>query len=112
MVIDVRTYTCRPGMLGAHLAVYEKWGKAAQLRHVGPPLAYLVPVTGNPNQFVHIWAYAGMADRDAKRKALDADAEWIKYRFERDKLGALTAQENKLMKPVDFFADPAALPAS
>jgi len=32
-----------------------------------------------------------------------ADAEWVAYTQESAKLGALEAQENRLMTPVGFF---------
>ncbi len=41
MLLDVRTYTCRPGTIKAHLAVYEEFGKGAQTKHLGQPLAYM-----------------------------------------------------------------------
>ena len=44
--------------------------------------------------------------REAKRAAMWADPDWITYTQESAKLGALINQENKLMRPVDFFAEP------
>jgi len=38
MLLDVRTYTCRPGTIKKHLALYEKMGKGPQTRHLGQPL--------------------------------------------------------------------------
>jgi len=32
-----------------------------------------------------------------------SDPDWIKYTQESAKLGALEFQENKLLKPVDFY---------
>ena len=106
MLLDVRTYTCRPGTIKKHLELYEKMGKAPQTRHLGQPLAYMTTETGNPNQYVHIWKYESAGDREAKRAAMWADADWIAYTQESAKLGALEAQENKLMVPVGFFPEP------
>jgi hypothetical protein len=103
MLLDMRTYTCKPGTIKAHLALYEKLGKPPQSKHLGQPLAYMVTETGNPNQYVHIWVYESAGDRETKRTAMWADPDWIKYTQESAKLGALCEQENKLMKPVDFF---------
>ncbi len=103
MLLDVRTYTCRPGTIKKHLALYEKMGKPPQSRNLGEPFAYLVTETGDPNQYVHIWLYENAADREAKRAAMQADPEWIAYTEASAELGALAAQENKLMRPVDFF---------
>jgi hypothetical protein len=58
--------------------------------------------TGNPNQYVHIWVYENAGDREAKRGAMWQDQDWISYTQESAKLGALEAQENKLMQPVGF----------
>ncbi len=106
MLIDVRTYTCRPGTIKAHLALYEKMGKPPQTKHLGQPLAYMSTETGDPNQYIHIWVYENAGDREAKRAAMWADPDWLAYTQESAKLGALVAQENRLMVPVDFFPEP------
>ena len=103
MLLDVRTYDCRPGTIKKHLALYERLGKPVQTRHLGMPFAYLVTETGNVNQYLHIWAYEDAADRERRRAAMQADPEWIAYQEESSKLGALEHQENRLMKPVAFY---------
>lgn len=103
MLLDVRTYTCRPGTIKQHLALYEQYGKAPQSKHLGQPLAYMVTETGNPNQYVHIWVYESAGDRETKRNAMWADPDWLDYTKRSAELGALIEQQNKLMKPVEFF---------
>ena len=103
MLFDVRIYTCRPGTIKKHLALYEKMGKGPQTRHLGDPFAYLVTETGNVNQYIHIWKYEDAADRAKKRAAMMADPEWQAYLEESAKLGALEQQQNQLMAPVPFF---------
>jgi hypothetical protein len=103
MLLDVRTYTCRPGTIKKHLALYERLGKGPQTRHLGEPFAYLVTETGNVNQYIHIWAYENAADRERRRAAMQADPEWATFVEESAKLGALEHQENRLMQPVAFF---------
>lgn len=103
MLLDVRTYTCRPGTIKKHLALYDKLGKVPQTRNLGQPFAYLVTETGNVNQYLHIWAYKDAADREQRRLAMWADPEWVAYTEESAKLGALDSQTNRLMKPVEFF---------
>jgi hypothetical protein len=106
MLLDVRTYTCRPGTIKKHLELYERLGKAPQTRHLGQPLAYMTTETGNPNQYLHIWVYDNAGDREQKRAAMWADKDWLAYTQESAKLGALEAQENRLMNPVGFFPEP------
>lgn len=103
MLLDVRTYTCRPQTIKKHIALYEKMGMAPQVRHLGQPLAYMTTETGNPNQYIHIWVYEDAADREKRRTAMWKDPEWLAYIEESAKLGALEAQENRLMNPVSFF---------
>ena len=40
---------------------------------------------------------------EKKRAAMWSDPDWINYTQESAKLGALESQENKLLKPVDFY---------
>ncbi len=106
MLFDVRTYTCKPGTIKKHLELYAEFGKPPQTKHLGAPFAYFVTETGNPNQYVHIWKYEDAGDRERKRAAMWADPDWIAYTQKSAELGALVAQENKLMTPVDFFPSP------
>ena len=103
MLLDVRTSCCRPGTIKKHLALYEEFGKAPQSKNLGQPLAYLTTETGNPNEYVHIWVYKNAADREARRAAMWAVADWVAYTKKSAELGALVSQSNKLMTPVDFF---------
>ncbi len=103
MLLDIRTYVCRPGTLNAHFALYEKCGKDPQVRHLGPPLLYAVTETGNPNEYTHIWCYENAGDRERRRAALWADPEWLSYIEKSAALGALEVQNNKLVRPVNFF---------
>jgi hypothetical protein len=106
MLLDVRTYTCRPGTLNEHLELYAKLGLAPQSRCLGAPLAYMTSETPDPNQYVHIWAYENAGDRETKRAAMWADEEWLAYTRESKKLGALIKQENALMNTVGFLPEP------
>jgi hypothetical protein len=102
MLLDVRTYRCKPGTINKHLELYRKYGKGPQFRHLGTPLCYLKGETGDPNEYVHIWVYASAADREKKRAKMWADPEWIAYTEKSAELDALEAQSNKLMTPVGF----------
>ena len=102
MLIDVRSYRCRPGTINAHLAMYEEFGKEPQFRCLGSPLAYLRGETGDPNEYVHMWVYKNAGDREAKRARLYADEKWLAYLKKSADLGALESQTNKLMVPVSF----------
>jgi|UniRef100_A0A8J4M5F1 hypothetical protein len=102
MLIDHRTYTVRPGTLAKQIALYEQYGLAAQQRHLGKPLAWLITETGEINTYVHLWVYEDAADRAKKRAAMQADPEWQTFLAKSTEAGYLIKQENKLMTPASF----------
>jgi hypothetical protein len=103
MLYDVRTYTCQPGKIKKHLALYAEYGFDVQRRHLGEPLAYMQTETGDVNSYVHIWVYEDAADRARKRGALQADPAWVEYLARSAEAGYLVSQRNQLMTPVGFF---------
>jgi hypothetical protein len=103
MLLDHRTYTVRPGTLPRHLKIYEEFGMAAQRRHLGEPLAYLITETGEINTYVHIWVYEDAGDRARKRAAMQADPDWQTFLAKNAEAGFLIKQENKLMTPAPFY---------
>jgi hypothetical protein len=102
VLLDHRTYRIKPGMVAAHLELYEKYGLAAQTRHIGPPVAYLYAESGDLNTIVHIWAYDSAADREQKRAKMAADPEWQNYLKKNAEAGYLLEQTTKLMIPAKF----------
>jgi hypothetical protein len=77
MLLDVRTYTCKPGTIKKHLALYEKFGKTPQVRNLGIPVLFAFVETGNPNEYMHIWQYKNAGDREERRAKLWQDPEWL-----------------------------------
>ena len=104
MIFDHRTYRCRPGTIKKQMKLYEGNGLAAQVRHLGDPLLYAATETGDVNSYVHIWVYDSAADRETKRAAMQADADWQNYLKLSAEAGYLAEQENKILTPVSFFS--------
>jgi hypothetical protein len=102
VLVDHRTYRIKPGMTQAHLAIYEKYGLAAQTRHLGPPIAYMFAGSGDINTIVHDWAYEDAADRTRRRAAMWADPEWHGYIEKLNESGYLVEQKTSLMIPTKF----------
>ena len=102
MLIDLRTYTVRPGTMPAQLALYEKFAYPVQLRYMGEPHFYLAAESGDLNTMVHGWVYDSAADREEKRGRMAKDADWKVYLSENAKAGNITAQRNSLMVPASF----------
>jgi hypothetical protein len=103
MIFDHRTYTCRPGTIKKHLALYEANGWAAQSKHLGRPVLYAATETGDVNSYVHIWVFKDAADREARRAAMQADPKWGEYLKMSAEAGYLLSQRNQILKPVPFF---------
>ena len=100
MIVDIRTYTLHPGGLGAFFKLYETEGYATQTRHLVQPLGYYFIDIGPQNRIVHFWGYADIAERAAKRAAMEADPAWTAYRAKSAAL--FQRQENKILRNAPF----------
>ncbi|MBI1778967.1 MAG: NIPSNAP family protein [Proteobacteria bacterium] len=100
MIVDHRTYTLKPGAVGAYFAAYEKQGLKIQLKHLGRLVGYFVSEVGPLNQIVHIWAYESLAERDQRRGAMQADPKW--QAWVKNSRDYFLAQENKILKEAPF----------
>jgi hypothetical protein len=96
MLVDLRRYTIVPGQLKAYLALYEQYGLPVQRRHVGDPLGYFISEVGTLNQVVHLWGYESFEDRQRRRAAMEADADWTEYK-KMTARGFIERQENQLV---------------
>ena len=111
MIIEVRTYTLRLGAMREFLALYAAEGRAIQVSHLGEPVLYLASEIGEQNQVVHAWRYRDLADRDARRAALETDPRWLAYRTRSLQADQVRAQHNAIFREVDFAAFAALQPA-
>lgn len=103
MILDHRTYTCRPGTIKKHMKLYQENGWEVQSKHLGQPVLYGAVETGDVNSYVHVWMYDDAADRAAKRAALAADPAWQAYLKLSAEAGFLVSQVNTILTPAPFF---------
>jgi hypothetical protein len=75
MIVDLRTYRVRPNKMSQELDLYARHGLAPQVRHLGPPPAYLFGESGDINTLVHLWVFKDAADRASKLVAMASDPE-------------------------------------
>ena len=67
MIVEMRTYTLKPG---SQPTVIERFGKALPNRlKLGPIAAFWSTDVGPLNQIIHVWTYADSAERDKVRAA-------------------------------------------
>src|SRR5689334_24279014 len=100
MFVEQRMYTAHPGKLAGWLKLYETVGAPCSARHMGPLMGFFVTEFGPLNRVVFLRAFNDLNDRDRGMAAREQDPEWQGFRAESGKLGALAAQENKLIIPV------------
>jgi hypothetical protein len=100
MIYEMRTYRMKVGTVPAYLKLVDQEGIAVQKSHLGQLVGYFFSDIGALNEIVHIWAYADLNDREARRAALLADARWQQFL---PKIQALIeTMENKILKPASF----------
>jgi NIPSNAP len=103
MIFDHRMYTMRPNRVSAFLATYERIALPLQRRYLGEPFGFFVTDIGPLSRIVHIWQYQSIADRQARRDAMEADPAWQDYRNLVTKEDNLLDMQNMILKPVPFF---------
>ena len=79
MILEVRTYTIRTGLVADYLKLYETEGLATHSKHLGQPVGWFTSETGSLNQVVHMWRYDSHAERELKRAQLYADPVWLAF---------------------------------
>ena len=102
MYVEQRLYTAHPGRLAAWLKLYEEVGNPVSTRHMGPLLGFFSVEVGPLNSVLFLRGFDDPDDRERGLAAREADPEWQHFRSESAKLGALAAQQNKLLKTTAF----------
>ena len=103
MIFDHRIYTMRPNRVAAFLATYERVALPLQRKYLGEPYGFFVTEIGSLNRIVHLWQYDSLADRQARRDAMEADPAWAEYRKLVIAEDNLLEAENQIVTPASFF---------
>ena len=82
----------------------RRGGIEIQRRHLGTLVGYFASEIGPINEIVHIWAFASLDDREARRARLGADPEWQAFLPRIRDL--IEVAETKIMKPAAFSPVP------
>ncbi len=102
MIVDMRTYTTRPGKLAAFVKLYQDHAWMLQEKYLGRCLGWYTTTDGPLNTVVHLWGYETMADREQRRGAMVKDPAWAIYLKLSEEAGYLLAQENRFLTPTSF----------
>lgn len=100
MILEERRYTLVPGGVAHYLAQYRALGRESQERHLGEMVGCFQSEVGELNQIVFLWRYESMADRETRRAALMADAQFTEFR--KSVRALLVRQHNCILNAVIF----------
>jgi NIPSNAP len=101
MIVDLRTYTAKPGSLSAWLKLYEEKAWSLQTKYLPKCLGFYAVDIGVLNRVVHLWEYADIAERERTRGAMVQDPAWPAFMTASP--AHFAAQENMILKPVPFW---------
>ena len=101
MIIEQRTCDFHHGTIPKFMQLYESTGaRDLQARILGNLVGYYVSEIGALNQTVHLWGYASLDDRAARRAALMGEDQWRDFLAQIVPL--LQRQESKILLPTAF----------
>ena len=100
MIYEMRTYGMKVGSVPVYLELVEEEGIQIQKGHLGELVGYFSTEIGPLNEIVHVWAFADLVDRAARRARLASDPRWQRFM---PKIQALIhTMENKILLPAPF----------
>ena len=97
MIVDERTYTIAPGCFERYFERHKALALPLMRRYLGEPLAYYRTLSPDAHQFVHLWKYESLADRETRRARMYQDPDWLTYRAETGATGWVLKQETRLL---------------
>jgi hypothetical protein len=102
MIVEHRTYTIKPLRSKDFLALYERAALPLQKKYLGHLVGFFVSEVGPLNQVVHLWAFDSLAERERRRKEMEADPLWPVYVDQLRELDVILQQESKMLRSVSF----------
>lgn len=102
MIVEMRTYTVKPGKLAAYVKLYQDLAWDLQQQYLGQCLGWYTVAEGQLNKVVHMWRYESQGDREQRRAALAKDPAWGVYLKASAEAEYLVAQENVFLTPTGF----------
>ena len=96
MIHELRTYTLMPGKQAEYLKLNQEVGRPTRGDKYGKLEGSWTTESGTLNQFVHLWNYPSLDERDRLRAELQKNDAWSKEYVPRIR-PMLVAQENKIL---------------
>jgi hypothetical protein len=102
MIVDLRTYTVKPGKLPAFLKLYQDHAWPLQQKYLGTCLGWYTVAEGPLNTVVHLWRYESQADREERRSAMVQDPGWQEFLLVSGEAALLDEMKNVFLAPTPF----------
>ena len=106
MIYELRTYTLQPGTQAQYVKQSGEVGRKIRGDEYGTFQGGWTTEFGTLNQYVHLWAFADLNERERLRGELARNEAWAKEYLPISR-PLMLAQENKLLKPVVPVTPPA-----
>jgi len=100
MIYELRTYTLIPGTQAEYLRLNRDVGRKIRGDKYGTLEGGWTTEFGTLNQYVHLWSYPDLNERERLRQALGKDAAWTKEYVPQIR-PLMVAQENKILAAVE-----------
>ena len=95
-LVDHRIYTIRLRKMGEFIEVFDRLAMPILMHTLGHPIGFYTSMVGPLNQFVHLWAYADLADYERRCHARDTHPDFPAYLQASEYL--IVAQETRLIR--------------
>ena len=100
MIIEMRTYYIKVGMLNNFINIYDKQIRKIHIKILGNQIGFFYSEFGDLNKVVHLYGYESYRDRD-KRRALLIKQEAFKNYLHKVK-DILVSQKSEILLPTKF----------
>ena len=101
MIIEMRTYTIKPGELHNFINIYDAEIREIHTKILGNQIGFFYTEIGNVNEVVHLYGYDSYEDRQSRREILSKSPEFLAYIGKVKDL--IVDMKNQLMTPNYFF---------
>jgi hypothetical protein len=99
MIYELRTYTLQPGTQAQYVTQSGEVGRRIRGDRYGTFEGGWTTEFGTLNQYVHLWGFADLNERERLRGELAKNEAWNKEYLPRSR-PLMLAQENKILRPV------------
>ncbi|MBN9251303.1 MAG: hypothetical protein BGO03_11865 [Mesorhizobium sp. 61-13] len=100
MIVEIRTYTIRPGKMPAYLKLVESIGLPLQRQHLQKLIGLFVSEVGPLNEVTQVWGFDDEETRRTCRASLLQDGEFRMFMDEA--MPMVTQQKSSLVRPAAF----------